>query len=668
MAKYKYTPKTKEELKALVNNLDIYLGDIDTQYITDMSHLFYNSKRENSNFSGIELWNTSNVINMDYMFANTLSFNKDISSWDVSSVESMKSMFWGAESFNQPLELWNVSKVRNMNAMFCDTLSFNQPLNKWNVSNVQDMAFLFSKTAVFNQPIGDWNTSSVTTMKCMFSFAKAFNQDISNWNVSNVKNMYGMFWDAISFNQDIGNWDVSNVTDMSWMFCYAVKFNQSLCLWNTRKVKNMSYMFANAYSFNQDIGNWNLSSVECMTDMLKNAKKFQFEQPVKYSFYNLDKNRSNTMQNGKIIKITDRVITVELKYNFYGSVERGEFFRKTSGYLCLYNFETKQISSIPAKLNKTVKDNVDSNTSVCIDISINEISDMEMNLLSNPAVFGFCLTKNTDTVILSELEDILTAQFQTDYLNKTEQKLDGRFLFILYTTIVAFVFFVICTSSFIIALTYTLFFLIFIAFVLTVILEFKEDDVNDEIAAIVNDWKKYKQVPFLKRRYVDKKMKQLLQRIRQVIKQQKEKQNDSADTKIKKQKYNASSDEKVIISLNQLSNLFLISDNDLRNVCSETYKLCQKVNSIEELANKKYLKEYIEKRLDRIEQVLNIWKSANRVSSVSSSEMFNIKQKSIETINLINNKLKEKIQNEIFLININLTSELEALQITENLR
>lgn len=564
----KYTPKTKEELKALVNNLDIYLGDIDTQYITDMSDLFFSSKREN--FSGIELWNTSNVTNMDSMFAYTNNFNQPIGGWNVSRVINMASMFWGAINFNQPLDMW----------------------------------------------------------------------------------------------------DVSNVTDMSWMFCHAVKFNQSLCLWNTRKVKNMSYMFADAYSFNQDIGNWNLSSVECMTDMFKDAKNFQFEQPVKYSFYNLDKNRSNTMQNGKIIKITDRVITVELKYNFYGSVECSDFIRKSDGhgYLCLYNFENGQISSIPVQLNKTIEDNIDSDTSVVINIFKNQISDMEMDLLSNPAVFGFCLTKNTDTVILSELEDILTAQFKTDYLNKTEQKLDGRFLFILYTTIAAFVFFVICTSSFIIALTYTLFFLIFIAFVLTVILEFKEDDVNDEIAAIVNDWKKYKQVPFLKRRYVDKKMKQLLQRIRQVTKQQKEKQNDSADTKIKKQKYNASSDEKVIISLNQLSNLFLISDNDLRNVCSETYKLCQMVNSIEELANKKYLKEYIEKRLDRIEQVLNIWKSANRVSSVSSSEVFNVKQKSIETINLINNKLKEKIQNEIFLININLTSELEALQITENLR
>lgn len=672
MAKYKYTPKTKEELKALVDNHNIYLGDIDTQYITDMSDLFFSSKREN--FSGIELWNTSNVINMDYMFANTLYFNKDISSWDVSSVESMKSMFWGAESFNQPLELWNVSKVRNMNAMFCDTLSFNQPLNKWNVSNVQDMSFLFSQTAVFNQPIGDWNTSSVTTMKCMFSSAKAFNQDISNWNVSNVKNMYGMFWGAITFNQPLDMWDVSNVTDMSSMFCHAENFNQSLCLWNIRKVKNMSYMFEGAYSFNQDISNWNLSSVECMTDMLKNAKNFQFEQPVKYSFYNLDKNRSNTMQNGKIIKITDRVITVELKYNFYGSVERGGFYH-TSGYLCLYNFETKQIFSIPATLNKPVKDKIDSDTSVCIDILINEISDTEMDLLSNPSVFGFCLTKNTDTVILSELEKILTAQFKSDYIKKLEQG-QGSSKKFLYAAIILFLTLILAlifTGSLEIALIY--FFSVFAIILMLIIAGHMintSDNFNcsieDEIAAVINNWKKYKEVPFSKRRYVDKKMKQLLQRIRQVAKQQEEKQNDSADTKIKKQKYNASSDKKVMISLNQLSNLFLISDNDLRNVCSETYKLCQMVNSIEELANKKYLKEYIEKRLDRIEQLLNIWKSANRISDMGSSEMYKIKEKSIETINLINNKLEEKIQHEIFLVNINLSSELEALQIAENLR
>lgn len=566
----KYTPKTKEELKALVNNLDIYLGDIDTQYITDMSNLFFSSKREN--FSGIEFWNTSNVANMDGMFAYTNNFN---------------------------------------------------------------------------QPIG-------------------------GWNVSRVINMASMFWGAISFNQDIGNWDVSNVTDMSWMFCHAENFNQSLCLWNIRKVKNMSYMFEGAYSFNQDISNWNLSSVECMTNMLKNAKNFQFEQPVKYSFYNLDKNRSNTMQNGKIIKITDRVISVELKYKFYGSVECSDFIRKSDGhgYLCLYNFENRQISSIPVQLNKTIKDNTDSETSVVINIFKNQISDMEIDLLSNPEVFGFCLTKNTESLILSELEKLLTAQFQTDYVKKIERNPGREFIPVIISIIAAFVlfFFYIYTGSFSIALTYTLFFMTFLAFTSTVILNISDDSVENKITTIINSWKKYNKVPFLQKRIVDKNMKQILQRISQVSRQQvSAKQNILPDTEKRAPKNNVSANKKVMISLQQLNNLLLISDNDLKIACSNTYKLCQMINSIEELSNKQSLKQYIENKLKKIEQAVNIWKSADKISALNPAEADKIKEKSVETIKLINNKLKEKIQYETILININLTSELDALQIAENL-
>ncbi|MCW1356240.1 hypothetical protein OLQ17_09275 [Campylobacter jejuni] len=44
--KYKYAPKTKEELQALVRDQSIYLGDIDASEITDMSYLFKNSLRK----------------------------------------------------------------------------------------------------------------------------------------------------------------------------------------------------------------------------------------------------------------------------------------------------------------------------------------------------------------------------------------------------------------------------------------------------------------------------------------------------------------------------------------------------------------------------------------------------------------------------------------------
>lgn len=507
----KYTPKTRDELKALVNDNNIYLGDIDTQYITDMCCLFYNSKR--INFNGIELWDTSNV----------------------------------------------------------------------------------------------------TTMQGMFSYAKAFNQNISSWNVSKVVNMLGMFAFAKKFNQDISSWKISNNTNTKDMF--------------------LKDTFLDVEAINT---------------------------------------ATNTMQNGKIIKITDRVISVELKYKFYGSVECSDFIRKSDGhgYLCLYDFENRQISSIPVQLNKTIKDNTDSETSVVINIFKNQISDMEIDLLSNPEVFGFCLTKNTESLILSELEKLLTAQFQTDYVKKIERNPGREFIPVIISIIAAFVlfFFYIYTGSFSIALTYTLFFMTFLAFTSTVILNISDDSVENKITTIINSWKKYNKVPFLQKRIVDKNMKQILQRISQVSRQQvAAKQNILPDTEKRAPKNNVSANKKVMISLQQLNNLLLISDNDLKIACSNTYKLCQMINSIEELSNKQSLKQYIENKLKKIEQAVNIWKSADKISALNPAEADKIKEKSIDTIKLINNKLKEKIQYETILININLTSELDALQIAENL-
>ena len=73
---FKYHPKTKEELKELVKDESIYLGDIDTSNITDMSYLFHKSTRKD--FSGIEKWDTSKVTHMSWMFAGCKNFNQPI--------------------------------------------------------------------------------------------------------------------------------------------------------------------------------------------------------------------------------------------------------------------------------------------------------------------------------------------------------------------------------------------------------------------------------------------------------------------------------------------------------------------------------------------------------------------------------------------------------------
>ncbi|WP_144690941.1 BspA family leucine-rich repeat surface protein, partial [Campylobacter jejuni] len=112
--KFKYYPKTWEELNDFANDESINLGDINTSKITNMKSLFLRTTRKD--FSGIDKWDTSNVTNMSDMFAQAKNFNQNINSWDVSKVENMAAMFQDAVSFNQPLNDWNVSNVKIMSA------------------------------------------------------------------------------------------------------------------------------------------------------------------------------------------------------------------------------------------------------------------------------------------------------------------------------------------------------------------------------------------------------------------------------------------------------------------------------------------------------------------------------------------------------------------------
>ena len=125
---YNYHPKTRDELKELVDKLvkergkDADLNDIDTSEITDMNYMFYKSK-----FNGdISNWDVSNVEDIGYMFYDSkfTGENGDISNWDVSNVEDMNDMFYGSY-FNGDITSWDVSNVEYMNYMF-----YNSPLQK----------------------------------------------------------------------------------------------------------------------------------------------------------------------------------------------------------------------------------------------------------------------------------------------------------------------------------------------------------------------------------------------------------------------------------------------------------------------------------------------------------------------------------------------------------
>ena len=149
---HKYAPETKEELKALVDDDAINLGDIDTSKITDMSFLFEQSTRVD--FSGIETWDVSHVKDMAYMFCDS-KFNHPIDSWDVSSVKHMDRMFEESK-FNQPLEKWNVKNVETMENMFLNA-DYSQNIDKWDIKDVTELGLKSQEKKVksFEEALAD---------------------------------------------------------------------------------------------------------------------------------------------------------------------------------------------------------------------------------------------------------------------------------------------------------------------------------------------------------------------------------------------------------------------------------------------------------------------------------------------------------------------------------
>ena len=282
----KYKPTTKTELKKLVFTDGIKLYDVDTSLITDMSKLFYESKRKD--FEGIEDWDVSNVTNMDMMFAymgynmlvrySSIDFDQDLSNWNVSKVTSMNNMFAYCSNFDQPLDNWDVSNVEDMSFMFCGAKEFNQPLNSWNTSKVKNMRGMFQECEFFNQPLDKWDTSNVEDMSNMFIRAKRFNKPLNTWNINKVKDLSSMFAYCDAFNQNLNDWDVSNVTNRDSLFRQCDKLNQTFDKWDTSNVVNMEKTFFSCTKFNQPLNSWNVSNVENMDMMFYMAQSFN--QPL----------------------------------------------------------------------------------------------------------------------------------------------------------------------------------------------------------------------------------------------------------------------------------------------------------------------------------------------------------------------------------------------------
>ena len=164
------------------------LKDMKTDYVVDMSDMFFSIGTQLSNIDALSGWNTSKVENMSGMFyrwtfTNSLSNVNALLNWDTSKVKDMSSMFAGNN------ELTDI-----------------EGLKKWNTSNVTDMSNMF----------GDGDSAG-----CAFINLSA----ISNWNVKNVTNMTGIFYNCIKL-EDVSailNWNITEIAQSMFLSCSNLK-------------------------------------------------------------------------------------------------------------------------------------------------------------------------------------------------------------------------------------------------------------------------------------------------------------------------------------------------------------------------------------------------------------------------------------------------------------
>ena len=156
-----------------INNIE----KLETEYITDMSYMFYNCLNLQS--LDVSSFDTRKATNMRSMFYNCVNLSSlDVSSFDTSNVTDMSFMFAGGPGNKMSLteikgiEKFNTSRVINMSTMFQNCINLSSlDLSSFDTSNVTDMSYMFSGTKnLKNIYVGpNWTMKNVTSSNYMYS-------------------------------------------------------------------------------------------------------------------------------------------------------------------------------------------------------------------------------------------------------------------------------------------------------------------------------------------------------------------------------------------------------------------------------------------------------------------------------------------------------------------
>ena len=138
------------------------------------------------------LYDVSQCIQFDKMFANNILFDEYIGDWDMQSAQSLNFMFQYTE-FSGPVHGWQMPNLRTTRGMFSCNPVFNQPIDTWAPSMASDPSIkfdaerMFAFATAFDQPIPAFvnrifarNPGVQTFTMGMFKGASAFLRRIND--------------------------------------------------------------------------------------------------------------------------------------------------------------------------------------------------------------------------------------------------------------------------------------------------------------------------------------------------------------------------------------------------------------------------------------------------------------------------------------------------------
>ncbi len=346
------------------NNCVGYLqGDGKVVLNPDSSYVFANFSKINK-IDGLEKLNTSNVINMGYMFYNNAIIEQlDLSMWDTEKLQNIAYMFSGMSNLQTlnisnwifknsmssfasssglistivdtlTLDNINVSNMTNMGYMFKDLVYVKElDLSNLDTSHVLNISYMFSgmtnlkklkfegndlSNVVGHYAVFSYYTEDISIANCILpaDSSDLFQGDsnlltlnLTNVDTSQVTSMRGMFSGCSGLTQlDLSSFDTTNVTEIGGMFASSNLETLNLSNWKFNDNMTNNFTLDTGLSYNNTLKNIILENVDTseVTNMTYFFSKLNALTTLDLSYFDTSnvKNMARMFNSSSLTSVT----------------------------------------------------------------------------------------------------------------------------------------------------------------------------------------------------------------------------------------------------------------------------------------------------------------------------------------------------------------------------